>query len=137
MERSIVIFIALLGAFMFANGIFMLVAPEAWFSVVPGVTRTGFFNQHFVRDIGMTYLMVGSGFIFGGWVVDRRVELWGIAALWLSGHAIFHLVEVATGICSPSYLLVDFPAVTLPALIGVAATLWAAAHRKSALAASR
>jgi hypothetical protein len=45
--------------------------------------------------------------------------------LWLAGHALFHFWEVAVGICAPSALLRDFPAVTLPAIIGAGLTLWA------------
>ena len=45
--------------------------------------------------------------------------------LWLSGHALFHFWEVAVGICGPSDLARDFPAVTFPALIGAALTYWA------------
>jgi hypothetical protein len=32
---------------------------------------------------------------------------------------------VAVGICSPSVIPRDFPAVTLPAIIGILLTLWA------------
>jgi hypothetical protein len=44
----------------------------------------------------------------------------------LSGHALFHFWEVAVGICEPSVIARDFPAVTLPAIIGLILTLWAA-----------
>jgi hypothetical protein len=36
-----------------------------------------------------------------------------------------HLWEVAVGICSPSVIPRDFPAVTLPALLGIGLTAWA------------
>jgi len=55
----------------------------------------------------------------------RRRALWAAATAWLIAHALFHLWEVAVGICTPSVILRDFPAVTLPALIGVALTAWA------------
>jgi len=54
-----------------------------------------------------------------------RVALWGASALWLSGHALFHVWEVAVGICGPSALARDFPAVSLPALIALALATWA------------
>jgi hypothetical protein len=47
------------------------------------------------------------------------------ATLWLGAHAVFHLWEVAVGICSPSVVLRDFPAVSLPAIVGAILTLWA------------
>lgn len=33
------------GIFLSVNGLFMLVAPMAWYEFVPGVTDTGFFNH--------------------------------------------------------------------------------------------
>jgi hypothetical protein len=44
--------------------------------------------------------------------------------------------EVAVGICSPSAMPRDFPAVTLPAIIGVVLTLWASNHSRAERAAS-
>jgi hypothetical protein len=54
-----------------------------------------------------------------------RFVLWAAATSWLIAHAVLHLWEVAVGICSASTILRDFPAVTLPALIGLALTTWA------------
>lgn len=117
------------GAFLGVNGLFMLAAPEAWYYLVPGVTGTGFFNQHFIRDIGLIQLFLGLAFVAGIARPQRRVGLWAVATLWLSAHALFHLWEVAAGICTPSVLLRDFPAVSLPALLGALLTLWALRDR--------
>src|SRR6185295_6431059 len=114
----------LLGAAMIANGVFMLVSPESWYLDVPGVTTTGPFNQHFVRDIGLIFLFLGGAFLVGAARPNLRVPFWGSASVWLSGHALFHFWEVAVGICGPSALARDFTAVTLPALIGLAITAW-------------
>lgn len=111
--------------FLSVNGIFMIVAPETWYELIPGVTDTGPFNQHFIRDIGIIQLFLGVAFGVGMIRPELRVGLWTAATLWLIAHAVFHLWEVAVGICSPSVILRDFPAVTLPAIIGVALTLWA------------
>ncbi len=117
--------VALNGLFLFANGLFMLVAPLAWYHFVPGVTHTGPFNQHFIRDIGLIQMLLGAAFGIGMIRPEPRIWLWAAATLWLIAHAAFHLWEVAVGIHSPSVIVRDFPAVTLPALIGVAATAWA------------
>jgi len=106
---AIVIMGAFNGLFLSVNGIFMLIAPETWYESVPGVTGTGFFNQHFIRDIGIIQLFLRP---------ERSIGLWLVATLWLGAHAVFHLWEVAVGICSPSALLRDFPAVSLPAILG-------------------
>ena len=117
--------VALNGLFLSVNGLFMLAAPMTWYELVPGVTETGFFNQHFIRDIGIIQLFLGAAFAVGMIRPERRIGLWAAATLWLIAHAVFHLWEVAVGICAPSAILRDFPAVTLPALIGVTLTVWA------------
>ena len=43
------------------NGLAMLFAGLWWYGVVPGVTATGPYNPHFVRDIGAAYLVAGAG----------------------------------------------------------------------------
>ncbi len=110
----------------------MLVAPENWYFAVPGVTTTGPFNQHFVRDIGLIFLFIGAAFLLGVAKPDLRVVFWAAPTLWLAGHALFHFWEVAIGICSASVIPRDFPAVTLPAILGLSITMWAIAERRSA-----
>lgn len=118
---------ATLGIGALANGTFMLVAPAGWYFAVPGVTTTGPFNQHFVRDIGLVFLFIGAAFVTGAFRQRYRVIAWGASTVWLGGHALFHLLEVAVGICGPSALVRDFPAVSLPAILGALITLWALA----------
>jgi uncharacterized protein YjeT (DUF2065 family) len=126
---------ALNAVFLSLNGLFMLVAPLTWYDLVPGVTDTGFFNQHFIRDIGIIQLFLGVGFGIGVMRPDRRIGLWAAATLWLIAHALFHFWEVAVGICAPSVIVRDFPAVTLPAIIGIALTIWAVHERRASRAA--
>jgi hypothetical protein len=114
-----------LGLLAAANGLFMLISPIDWYFAVPGVTTTGPFNQHFIRDIGLIFLFVGTSFLVGAASSRYRVVLWAAPTLWLAGHAFFHFWEVAVGICEPSVIVRDFPAVTLPAIIGAVLTLWA------------
>ena len=114
-----------LGVAAVANGVFMLASPEGWYFAVPGVTTTGSFNQHFIRDIGIIFLFIGAGFLTGAFRPDLRLFAWAAPTIWLSSHALFHFWEVAVGICSASALGRDFPAVTLPALLGWVLTLWA------------
>jgi hypothetical protein len=112
--------------------IHMLYDPEGWYYFVPGVTDTGFFNQHFIRDIGIIQGFIALALAIGTFKRERRIELWAAATLWLIAHACFHLWEVAVGICSASVLVRDFPAVSLPALLGIAGTIWACTQSKAA-----
>ena len=87
--------------------------------------------QHFIRDIGLIQMFLGAAFGIGMIRPASRLELWAAAPSWLIAHAVLHLWEVAIGICSPSVIARDFPAVTLPALIGIALTAWAWRGRPS------
>lgn len=116
---------ALLGVGATANGLFMLLSPANWYFAVPGVTTTGSFNQHFLRDIGLIFMLVAIALFVGVARPAARVALWSASALWLAGHALFHLWEVAVGICGPGVLVQDFPAVTLPAILTTTLALWA------------
>ena len=129
MMKSLCIGLAVvLGAAAVANGLFMLVSPEGWYFAVPGVTTTGPFNQHFIRDIGLIFILIGAAFLFGARRPELRLFFWAAPTIWLSGHALFHFWEVAVGICGPEVLSRDFPAVTLPALIAIALVAWSYRH---------
>jgi hypothetical protein len=132
MLKSICLGLAVvLGTAAIANGVYMLVSPESWYFAVPGVTTTGPFNQHFIRDIGLIFLFLGGAFLIGAARPELRVAFWGAASIWLTGHALFHFWEVAVGICSASAIPRDFPAVTLPAIISLAITVWAATQPRA------
>ena len=109
----------LLGLAALANGSFMTFAPEPWYWQVAGVPDRGPFNQHFVRDIGMNYLLIGAAFVYGALYSKHRRLLWLMPTAWLVSHAIFHFWEVFVGICGPQSLREDFAGVTLPALLAL------------------
>jgi hypothetical protein len=123
--RIVFALVTIASLFLVANGVFMLADPKTWFFIVPGVKFTGGFNQHFIRDIGLIQMLLGVAFVVGILRPAVRLELWAAATIWLAAHALFHFWEVAVGICGPSTILRDFPAVTLPAVIGFLGTVWA------------
>jgi hypothetical protein len=65
------------GLFLSANGLFMLAAPAVWYVFVPGVTDTGFYNQHFIRDIRIIQLFLGVAFGIAIALPERRTGLLG------------------------------------------------------------
>jgi hypothetical protein len=80
----------LFGIFSVANGLFMLLAPAAWYASIPGVPATGPLNEHFVRDIGGAYLMSGGALIW--FALDPRAQPAAIAtAAFFVLHALVHL----------------------------------------------
>ena len=119
----------LLGLTSLANGTLMVLAPESWYWLVPGVPDRGPFNQHFVRDIGFVYMMIGAAFTYGALYPLQRFALWLLPTAWLACHAVFHVWEVLTGICGPESLVEDFAGVTLPALLA-AGLLASSYHRQ-------
>src|SRR5258708_6884626 len=85
------------GLAMAANGVAMLLAGSAWYAAVPGVSETGPFNPHFVKDIGAAYFAAGVGLAWFGWkatALARGTALAGGAFLGL--HAAIPLPEAIT-----------------------------------------
>lgn len=126
---------ALLGIGMFVNGIVMLYNPAFWYFAVPTVTATGPFNQHFIRDIGLIYLMIGAGYLIGIFAPAQRVWLWAAATLWLGLHGFFHLWEIGVGYCGADTIAKNGHAVYLPAIIGLIGIVIELRERRRARAA--
>jgi hypothetical protein len=122
---GVVVIVAANSLFLLGNGLFMLIAPLKWYFFIPGVTTTGLYNQHFIRDIGIIQMFLGAAFGIGMFLPTIRFGAWAAATSWLIAHALFHIWEVAVGICGASALARDFPAVSLPALLGIAVSVWA------------
>lgn len=134
-EKLVIATALILGFILTANGSWQLLAPESWYWAIPGLPDRGPFNQHFVRDIGIIYALSGVGLILGGLRPEQRMAYWWAPALWLCGHAIFHLWEVMAGICGPEALLEDFAGVTVPALLTLALVIHAKNNTASQTAA--
>ena len=110
-----------------ANGTFMLTAPFAWYDMVGTVRATGPANGHFLRDIGIAYVVSGALLSYGAANLALR---WGAAlagAAWLMLHGALHVWEVSKGICSATIFWQEaLGTLGLPliALIGVAIVLF-------------
>jgi hypothetical protein len=83
--------LAALGALQLTNALVMLAAPESWYAAVPGVTMTGPFNAHFVRDIGFAFLASGAGLMFGARKGRDAAVLASAGAVWPALHGLFHI----------------------------------------------
>jgi hypothetical protein len=109
---------AALAITMGGNGLVMLAAGRWWYGVVPGVTMTGPFNPHFVKDIGAAYLVVGVA--FAALALRPTPLARGAAAagaLFLVLHAGVHLTDALGDPMGAAHLLRDFAGVILPALV--------------------
>ena len=121
LKRSLLI----LGALAFlANALAMLADPSAWYAATPGVTHTGAFNPHFIRDIGLAYLTL-SLLLAGAAAIPRYAFiLTGAVTLYLALHALLHVWDIAAARLPPDHLLVDAPGVFLPPLITGLVAFW-------------
>jgi hypothetical protein len=87
---------AFLGVYYGVNGLVMLSAPVFWYQTVPGVTATGPFNGHFVRDVGVAFMASASAFAVAAMRGRYGIALRS-AAVFLAGHAVLHLPDLAPG----------------------------------------
>ena len=86
----------ILGIALAANGLVMLGAPAAWYAAVPGVDATGPFNAHFIRDIGVAYVLCGAALPWFAISPAARPAA-VIGAAFLALHAAVHLWDAAAG----------------------------------------
>lgn len=100
-----------------ANGFFMLLAPEQWYSVVPGATETGPFNPHFVRDIGLGFLSAGAALALAARKPTIAQPLILVASVFLFGHALLHLAEMTLHGADAGQALRDIALIVVPAAL--------------------
>lgn len=106
--------------FALANGLVMLVTPLGWYDLVGTVKATGPANGHFIRDIGLAFLLSAALLGYGGSNLALR---WGAAlagAGWLLAHGLLHIWEVLAGICAPGIFLQEAPGTLGPPLLALA-----------------
>jgi hypothetical protein len=107
-----------------ANGVVMLVASLAWYDAVPGVTTTGPFNPHFIKDIGAIYVMCGLGLAWFAWRPAAGWAAMAAAAAWLTMHAAIHVYDATCGSTPLADVQRDFVGVYLLAAIPLALALF-------------
>lgn len=113
-----------LAAVFTANALAMLLAGWWWYGAVPGVTATGPYNPHFVRDIGAAYLVTAAGLAWFAWRPTQGWPALAIGAVFLTLHAAVHVYDAACGTTPMADVLRDLAGVYLPALLtlGIALT---------------
>jgi hypothetical protein len=106
-------------ALLSANGLAMLFAGAWWYGVVPGVTATGPYNPHFVRDIGAAYLVVG---VSHAAFALRPRQAWpalAAAAGFLTLHAAIHVFDAVCGTRPLRDFARDLAGIYLPTLVAL------------------
>lgn len=119
-------------AILSANGLAMLFVGGWWYGVAPGVTATGPYNPHFVRDIGAAYLV--AGFSHAAFALRPR-QAWpalAAAAGFLTLHAAIHVFDAVCGTRPLQDFARDLAGIYLPTLIalGLALTQAPPSHKE-------
>lgn len=114
------VFYILMAVLNTGNGIAMLAAPEAWYEeLVPGVPNTGPMNVHFERDIGLAFLSFGLGMGWGAFNLQRAYPVHVLATIFITGHGLFHVIEILRGSLPPEHWTLDFLGVFVPSALMV------------------
>lgn len=101
-----------------ANGLWMLADPAGWYTTLPAaVPDFGPLNEHFVRDIGATFTMLGIGLVWATFHTPVRVPVLVLVTLFSGLHALVHVYDTARGLVGPEHWSIDFPAVYLPTIV--------------------
>lgn len=105
------------GAGNVLNAAWMLASPVSWYENLPaGIPDFGPMNEHFIRDLGAVFLMMGVGFIWGGFSKSVRIPVLALVTFWYAAHALIHVYDTARGLVPPSHWAMDFPAIYAPTI---------------------
>ncbi|MCC6849173.1 MAG: hypothetical protein IT294_11790 [Deltaproteobacteria bacterium] len=106
-----------------ANGLWMLAGPAHWYAALPaGVPDFGPLNEHFVRDLGSTFAMLGLALVWGAARLEVRVPVLVLVTLFNALHALVHVWDTSRGLVGPEHWAIDFPVVYLPTVVLIALT---------------
>jgi len=125
-DRWAIVF-GIAGASNLLTGVWMLWDPEHWYFNLPAnVPGSGPLNEHFVRDIGCIFVVLGLWLLLGMRRPAWRFAAMATVAAWSGMHALVHVLDQARGLFGPEQLGYDLPAVYAPSLLLVvlAVVLW-------------
>lgn len=123
-----------------ANGAWMLIDPRHWYLNLPAnVPGSGPLNEHFVRDIGCIFFLIGVALAVAVFRPRLRLSAMVIATAYYGAHALVHVYDSLRGLFEPGHWHFDLvPIYAATALLaGLTLRLWkqqtegGAASRKS------
>jgi hypothetical protein len=90
------------------NAVWMLASPAHWYLNLPAnIPGTGPLNEHFVRDIGCIFLLLGVALLAGMFVRRLRLPAMVLATAYSLLHALVHVYDSARGLLAPDHWRVD------------------------------
>jgi hypothetical protein len=121
------IVIGLFGLSNLLNGLWMLASPAHWYVNLPAdVPGSGPLNEHFVRDIGCIFFLLGVALLASLRRRELRVPAMVAAAAFSTMHALVHVLDQVRGLFTPEHLGFDIGPIYVSTLLLVALTwkLW-------------
>lgn len=113
-----------------ATGLWMLASPAGWYHGLPGrVPDFGPLNEHFVRDLGSMFVMMGLGLAFAAVRPAARVPVLGMVSAWYVIHAVVHAYDTLRGYVGPEHWVQDLPLVYGTAILTLVVTVLIARRR--------
>ncbi len=101
-----------------ANGAWMLADPAHWYLNLPAaVPDFGPLNEHFVRDIGCAFALIGGLLLVAIPWPSWRLPACVVGAAFYGLHALVHVLDTARGLVGPEHWAIDLPAVYVPAAL--------------------
>lgn len=99
-----------------ANGVWMLADPPHWYENLPaGVPDFGPLNEHFVRDIGCIFFLLGVVLALSAVVARWRLAACAIVTGFYGLHAVVHVIDTARGLVGSEHWAIDLSGVYVPA----------------------
>ena len=117
------IVLALFGLGNLVNGAWMLASPAHWYIHLPAnVPGTGPLNEHFVRDIGCIFFLLGVLLLVSIRRRELRLAAMVAASAYATAHALVHVFDSMRGLLAPGHWRFDLGPVYVGTLLLVALT---------------
>jgi len=111
-------------------GAWMLVSPVHWYWNLPAnVPGSGPLNEHFVRDVGCIFFLLGAALAVAVVRPHWRVPAMSAASAFYVAHALVHVLDTARGLFPPGHWRYDVLGVYLATLVLVLTTILLARSR--------
>jgi len=108
---------AFLAANWLLNGIWMTWRPQHWYDHMPQAPQTGPLNEHFVRDYGSVFMLIGAAVLVTllRGTFTRSKHVW---VLWFFVvHASLHVWDMFAGRLPHQHLTSGFLLVLVPVVV--------------------
>jgi len=98
------IILALFGLGNLVNGAWMLASPAHWYIHLPAnVPGSGPLNEHFVRDIGCIFFLLGALALISIRRRELRLSAMVAASAFATAHALVHVYDSMRGLFAPEH----------------------------------